>query len=226
MNLVLTCEHYSNALPQEHSNLFISQPEVAHSHRAYDLGAEPLYHALQPLARHSLHYPYSRLLIEPNRSQHHPKLFSEFTKTLSLEEKGVLLQRYYLPYRNQVAAHCKTVIKQIGTVFHLSIHSFTPVLAGEVRNADIGLLYDPKSPQEKQWTFRFKRALKAGDPALRVRSNYPYLGTADGLTTHLRKELPVGYAGMELEVKNDIISSKLIAQIYTALTQVLAHPPQ
>ena len=34
-------------------------------------------------------------------------------------------------------------------VLHVAVHSFTPVLHGERRNADVGLLYDPARPRER-----------------------------------------------------------------------------
>src|SRR4030065_143064 len=57
--------------------------------------------------------------------------------------RRAILNRYSRPYRNRVEAHIAAAIAQGSRVIHLSSHSFTPVLDGEVRNADIGLLYDP-----------------------------------------------------------------------------------
>ncbi|MFZ0489378.1 MAG: N-formylglutamate amidohydrolase, partial [Salegentibacter sp.] len=85
-------------------------------------------------------------------------------------------------------------------VWHLSVHSFTPQLKGETRNADIGLLYDPSRKMEKKISADFKRLLQEEIPALKIRYNYPYLGKADGFTTYLRKKFPKQYAGIELEV--------------------------
>jgi predicted N-formylglutamate amidohydrolase len=81
------------------------------------------------------------------------------------------------------------------------MHSFTPELRGEVRNADIGFLYDPSRPGERSLGRAWKRSLKILRSDLRVRMNYPYLGTTDGLTTSLRKLFsPDEYIGFEIEV--------------------------
>ena len=91
-------------------------------------------------------------------------------------------------------------------VLHLSIHSFTPKLNGIERNADIGLLYDPSKKAEKAFCARMKQELLAEGLELRVRFNYPYLGKADGFTTHLRKVFPENYSGIELEVNQKFSS--------------------
>jgi predicted N-formylglutamate amidohydrolase len=87
----------------------------------------------------------------------------------------------------------------------LSIHSFTPKLDGQVRNCDVGILYDPKRPMEKTVAADLKRALVSMDGVLRVRWNYPYRGIADGFTTHLRKRFSKSrYAGIEIEINQQL----------------------
>jgi predicted N-formylglutamate amidohydrolase len=88
-----------------------------------------------------------------------------------------------------------------GYVIHLSSHSFTPELDSIVRNADIGLLYDPTRSGEVDLCDRWKAALKASAPGLCIRRNYPYAGKGDGLTSWFRKQLPPDvYMGIELEI--------------------------
>jgi predicted N-formylglutamate amidohydrolase len=81
------------------------------------------------------------------------------------------------------------------------MHSFTPVLKGEVRRADVAFLYDPASQVERDLCDGWSSRLKLARPDLRVRRNYPYRGTDDGFTTALRAEFGERkYAGIELEV--------------------------
>jgi predicted N-formylglutamate amidohydrolase len=83
-------------------------------------------------------------------------------------------------------------------VLHISVHTFTPVLHGVTRNADIGLLYDPSRKSEKQFAELWGAKLSALG---RVRNNYPYKGTNDGHTTALRRIFKQEvYLGIELEV--------------------------
>ena len=84
---------------------------------------------------------------------------------------------------------------------HISSHSFTPELHGKVRNADIGLLYDPARKGEVQFCELWKKSLAVCAPKLKVRRNYPYAGKGDGLTRHFRAQFsPAVYIGVELEI--------------------------
>jgi len=143
----------------------------------------------------------SRLLIDLNRSVGHPKLYSEATRGAPAGVRREILEAHYLPYRDQVEAHIAGEIAKGRRVVHVSSHSFTPVLEGEVRNADIGLLYDPGRAAEAGLCKDWQAALKARAPEIRVRRNYPYTGKSDGFTAHLRRRFAKDtYAGIELEV--------------------------
>ena len=97
-------------------------------------------------------------------------------------------------------------------------YSFTPVLAGQTRRADIGLLYDPGRRDEARFARAFRSAARAIDPELRVRFNYPYRGTTDGLTTTLRRELPPArYLGIELEVNQALLTGAAAVRRHVAL---------
>ncbi len=104
---------------------------------------------------------------------------------------------------------------------HLSCHSFTPRLAGKVRNADIGLLFDPSRGREVKLVAAIAAEIRRELPDLRVRRNYPYRGTADGHTTALRRALPASrYLGIEIELSQaHAIEAK--RGIASALAQVL-----
>ncbi|GGG54089.1 N-formylglutamate amidohydrolase [Bizionia arctica] len=222
MKLVLTCEHGGHDIPKIYDPLFTNQQAILETHRGYDLGALDLFHYLKPLSDFSISSTTSRLLIELNRSLHHSKLFSEFSKTLSKEEKKQLIESYYLVYRNKVENQIKEFINTGETVLHLSVHSFTPVLNDEVRDADIGLLFDSRKTLEKQFCKIFKENLNNLKSGYRLRFNYPYLGKADGFTTYLRKQIPENYLGIELEINqkfstDNVMDLNLKQDVSTAL---------
>jgi len=83
-----------------------------------------------------------------------------------------------------------------GSVIHISMHSFTPVMEGVTRDCDIGLLYNPLRLEEKE----FCNGLFSLLSSVRVRRNYPYHGSSDGLTTELRKVFEKNYIGVEIEL--------------------------
>lgn len=143
----------------------------------------------------------SRLLIDLNRSIGHPRLYSEATRDAPVMVRSELLDKYYLPYRSKVEADIAEVIARGNRVIHIASHSFTPELDGTVRNADIGLLYDPARPGEIALSRRWQAQFKTLAPELKVRRNYPYKGKSDGFTAYLRRRFPVeAYIGIELEI--------------------------
>ena len=226
MKLVLTCEHAFNTIPQEYQNLFINAEETLESHRGYDPGALDLFKELKDLADFSFFHKTGRLLVEVNRSKGHSSLFSEFTKKLSGKSKTKLLDQYYFPYRDSVEKQISSIIEKGEKVLHFSVHTFTPKLDEEIRNTDIGLLYDPSRSEEKEFSKKFKQNIKNQNPELKIRFNYPYLGKADGFTTYLRKRFPENYMGIELEVNqkfvsNNTMNSKHKKQVFSALKSLL-----
>ncbi|SDS41130.1 N-formylglutamate amidohydrolase [Christiangramia echinicola] len=206
MKLVLTCEHAFPDIPEKYKQLFLKDINVLKTHEAYDPGAFDVFQKLKILGDVSHYQKIGRLLIESNRSEWHRSLFSRFSEILTVEQKKELLDTYYIPYRNEVIRSIKELIDAGDRVVHISIHSFTPVLYGKERNADIGLLYDSQSKDEKQFARKWKVLLLNNFPDLKVRFNYPYLGRSDGFTTSLRKLFPENYVGIELEMNQKWVS--------------------
>ncbi len=147
----------------------------------------------------------SRLLVDLNRSIGHPRLFSPMTRVLPEQARARILERHYRPYRTRVEQVVAQQVSHGRRVIHISSHSFTPMLDGRHRRADVGLLYHPARRGEVALCARWKQSIAALAPELRVRRNYPYAGKEDGLTAHLRRRFPPGaYVGIELEVNQRI----------------------
>lgn len=200
--LLITCEHGGNKVPVEYAQLFSGYEALLATHRGYDRGALRM---ARDFARHFkaplIYATTTRLLADLNRSPGHPGLFSEATRGLPREVREKILARYHRPYRSQVEHRVRDRVAAGQRVFHLSSHSFTPVMDGVVRDADVGLLYDPSRPGERALALRWRRSIRDLDPDLRVRMNYPYAGKADGLIPHLRRHFAADrYVGIELEI--------------------------
>ena len=232
--IIITCEHGGCEVPAAYRSLFQGQTATLVSHRGWDPGA------LQVAARlgYSLRVPLfcstvSRLLIDNNRSLGHRQLFSEFSRSLSAKDKEEVTGRYYLPHRKEVMQAIETAIAAGRPVVHLAIHSFTPVLNGRRRQADLGLLYDPARGNEQQFCQGWQAGLEKAGPHLAVRRNYPYRGRADGLATWLRRRYPEeAYLGIEVEINQRLLTeagggesiARLLGQtLRTSLAQPL--PP-
>ncbi len=209
-HLLLTAEHAGNRIPREHAPLFRDAGQVLQSHRGWDPGSLEIGRALsRELGAPLLTVDWSRLLVESNRSPNNPRIWSEFTAGLPVAERQQILDRYWWPHRNEVLAAVQAGVDSNRRVVHIAVHSFTGVLHGEERNAEIALLYDPARPGEVDLCNRWIEGLRELFPEFRVRRNYPYRGNADGLTTWLRRRFPdPNYAGIELELNQDLLSSK------------------
>jgi len=203
-HLLITCEHGGNRIPARYRPLFAGREALLQSHRGFDPGARILARELSRALAAPLYVSTtSRLLIDLNRSIGHPALYSEATRSAPATVRREILEKYYRPYRNKVEVHIAAAIAGGSRLIHISSHSFTPVLDGAVRNADIGLLYDPARPGEVDLCRCWQARLKALAPEWKVRRNYPYTGRSDGLTAYLRRRFPAGaYVGVELEINH------------------------
>ena len=142
---------------------------------------------------------------------------------LRLQEQKGLLQQYYVPYRNQVTQYVHELIAKHGRLIHLSIHSFTPNLAGKIRQGDIGLLYDPQRAEEKSLCLHWQNLLKQKAPHYRVRRNYPYQGVSDSIMRPFRREYSSKkYIGIELESNQAILQGDQSRFHTRILVQTLA----
>jgi len=199
---ILTCEHAGNDIPAEYEWLFKGKEEALVSHKAIDFGALRLAKHLATKTGLPLFYTtVSRLLVEANRSMHNEELFSEYSKQLAAPEKQKILGQYYYPHRNEAEQKIQTEIAAGNQVFHLAIHTFTPAMNGEVRPAEIGILFDPERALEVAFAEQLKTKLLAENPDRKVLYNSPYPGTADGFPTYLRKKFSKDqYAGFEMEI--------------------------
>jgi predicted N-formylglutamate amidohydrolase len=220
-DLVITCEHGGNRIPAPYRGLFHAQQAPLDSHRGYDPGALILARALaKKFAAPLVASTVSRLLVDLNRSVGHPRLYSEATRRAPADVRQRILKHYYQPYREQAERFVRQAIAGRGRVIHLSSHSFTPELNGKVRDADIGLLYDPARPGEADLCQRWKASLETCALDLTVRRNYPYAGKGDGLTAWFRRCLPPGaYVGIELEVNQKHVVNA--GENWTAMRKVI-----
>ncbi len=199
---LVTCEHGGDRIPATYRQIFANAGATLASHRGHDAGALQLARRLAiTLGAPLIASTVSRLLIDLNRSTHHRQLYSEWTRQLPMPARQEIAMRYYHPYRTRAEAWIAHAVMHHQQVIHLSCHSFTPVFDGVVREADIGLLYDPASFAEAALCRQWQARLASREAALRVRRNYPYRGTADGFVTYLRHRYShANYLGIEIEV--------------------------
>lgn len=205
--LIVTCEHGGNEVPPAFASLFDDHRSLLSSHRGWDPGALELARELaQAFGASCFASTTTRLLVDLNRSVGHKHQFSEITRPLSRSARQDILAVHYRPYREAIEREVARHIAAGRSVLHVASHSFTPVLDGTVRRADVACLYDPRRPSESALAGQWLTALARLAPGLRLRRNYPYQGRGDGLTALLRKRFPdAAYAGIELEVNQSFV---------------------
>jgi len=227
--VLVSCEHGGNRVPRDYAPLFAGAADVLATHRGYDLGALEVARAFgAQLGVEPFIATTTRLVVDLNRSPDNRNLFSAYTRSLSGVQRAAAMAAHYWPYRNAVEAAVADAARVRAPVLHVSAHSFTPELRGEVRNCDIGFLYDPRRRGEVRFIEAWYAALREANPELVLRRNYPYRGVSDALVTHLRRRYGArGYVGMELEINQKHVGSRgwraLVGVLAGTLAAAVAH---
>lgn len=224
--VVVSCEHATRYVPPALRALFVDAEDVLNSHAGWDPGAQELAHVVAtafvaPLVEAKV----SRLVIEANRTLGHPHLFSRYTRRLPATQKAALIEAYTRPHQHAVRDLVTQALRIAGPrpIVHLSVHSFTPIWKGVLRDVDVGWLYDAQRPLETDLAKRLQRSLQRADATLRVRRNRPYSGGADGLTTWLRTQFDArDYVGLELEVSQAFPGTPRWPHLMRLLVQTLS----
>jgi predicted N-formylglutamate amidohydrolase len=203
----LVCDHASRRIPAALGTMGLD-PAVRRCHLALDIGAGALTRKLAAsLGSTAVLCRYSRLVVDCNRQLMDPGAFLEFgdgvivpgNRNLHRDDKGMRADEIYWPYHGAIGSQLKRLAdSDIKPVF-VAVHSFTPVLNGEARSWEMGVLWD-RDPVTAQV---FIESLR--DAGYLVGDNEPYSGKAPQdftVDTHAeRGELP--HVG--LEIRQDLI---------------------
>ncbi len=216
---IISCEHGGNDVPESFASYFNGQSDVLHSHKGWDRGALQIAQGFAAQLNQELIFStVSRLLIEQNRTLKHPELFSAISETFTKAQKQQLIEELYLPYIEKLGKRIENLISKQKDIIHVSVHSFTPILNGSTRTAEIGILYDPANQREVAFANEWSSKISKNTPKWRVKMNYPYLGTDDGLTAYFRQHFKQAYAGVELEINAKLFDEYSIELLIDKLT--------
>lgn len=208
--VLLVCEHASNTIPGRYGDLGLSD-DVLSSHIAWDPGALAVARLLsQKLDAALVFQRFSRLIYDCNRppeSASAMPLTSEIydipgNSKLDEAERFLRTAALYIPFHEAVSNVVeKRKILGIKSVI-VTIHSFTPVYHGRVRDVEIGILHDADARLADAMLADSKTA------SFKVERNQPY-GPDDGVTHTLRLHaLPDGLLNVMIEVRNDLIADE------------------
>jgi predicted N-formylglutamate amidohydrolase len=123
---------------------FVRYEHLLPTLRGWDPGALDLARDIAERFPAPLYYDTTtRLLVDLNRSVGTRDLHSEATRHLPLAERRTILERYYHPHRRKTEGAVGAAVDG-GARSSMWPRTASPRrLNGQIRTADIGLLYDP-----------------------------------------------------------------------------------
>ena len=209
-SLVMTCEHAGNELPPGFE-LSEQEREWLEDHWGWDIGAERLVRALmerEPAV--AVLSRYSRLLCDVNRHLDRwdlarPHVGGEpidFNAELTERDLQQRVDRFHTPYHEAVDECLSEVNRHSPEFFLVSVHTFTPVLGEEVRDMEVGLLFDHGQEHYIEPIYEELEAEKFD-----VAYNEPYSGKEGFIYSVERHGSNYGVRFLEIEVRNDLVDT-------------------
>jgi predicted N-formylglutamate amidohydrolase len=208
---LLVCEHAGRLVPSD-LDLCVAAPEMDR-HIAFDIGAEGLSRRLSARLRAPLILQrYSRLVIDCNRPLRAPDCIPEVSDGTAVSANVRLseaerLRRYdeiHRPFHDAIGATLDAREKAGQGTIIVTVHSFTPRLAGRDRPWLLGLLHN----RDGRFARRLMDVIAACHPAIVAEHNQPYC--VDDLSDYT---IPVHGEARKLpqvllEVRNDQIADE------------------
>jgi predicted N-formylglutamate amidohydrolase len=207
---LVICDHASRAFPRAMNRLGL--PELAGwQHIAWDIGAGELARGLS----HALDAPavlagYSRLIVDCNRRPEDPEAFRRESDgwtvpgnaALGEFERRLRLGCFFDPYHEAIAAMLADFRRRAVVPMVVSVHTFTPEMAGRARPWHIGVLWD----KDQASAHRLIEGLRAVE-GLVVGDNEPYSGKHPSDYTIDHHAEQAGLPHVCIEVRQDTLES-------------------
>jgi predicted N-formylglutamate amidohydrolase len=205
--ILLVCDHASRRFPRALGTMGLD-PFARRCHLAVDIGAGALTEALaDSLGVTAVLCQYSRLIVDCNRQLMDPGAFLEFgdgviipgNRSLHQQDKDVRAKDIYWPYHGAVEAQVSRFRDMDTDPVFISIHSFTPVLNGESRTWEMGVLWDKDRVTAEIFVNDLREA------GYLVGDNEPYSGKApqDFTIDHHAEQIGIPHVG--IEIRQDLI---------------------
>jgi len=226
--ILLVCDHASHRFPKALGDMGLD-PFARRCHLAVDIGAGRVTESLaKSLGVTAVVHNYSRLVIDCNRQLMDPSAFLEYgdgilvpgNRNLHQEDKDLRSSALYWPYHCAIDEQVQRLRKAGPSPAFISIHSFTPVLNGESRKWEMGILWD----KDERLREIFLEGLRAA--GYLVGDNEPYSGKApqDFTIDHHAEEVGLPHIG--IEIRQDLVDDEAgVAEIAEAMRQIIASIP-
>ncbi|MBT8103216.1 MAG: N-formylglutamate amidohydrolase [Gammaproteobacteria bacterium] len=227
--ILLVCDHASCRFPRSLGDMGLD-PFARRCHLAIDIGAGPLTEALaESLGVTAVVHNYSRLIVDCNRQLMDPGAFLEYgdgilvpgNRNLHQADKDLRASALYWPYHCAIDEQVQRLRGLGPAPAFISIHSFTPVLNGESRAWQIGVLWDKDESLRQIFLEGFRAA------GYYVGDNEPYSGKApqDFTIDHHAEEIGLPHVG--IEIRQDLIDDEAgVAEIAGVMHKIIASIPE
>ena len=206
--VLLVCDHASNRFPRSLGTMGLDYLNRV-SHIALDIGANAIAEALADnLGATAVLCQYSRLIVDCNRKLIDDSAFLEYSDGVDIpgnhdlqsNEKEKRASEIYWPYHNAIKDQIVRLKKHGIDPVVISIHSFTPVINGNDRKWEMGVLWD-KDPVTAE--IFLTRLVEAG---YLVGDNKPYSGKdPEDFTIDFHAE-STGLPHVGIEISQDLIN--------------------
>lgn len=206
--VLLVCDHASRRIPRALGDLGVAAADLDR-HIAWDIGTAALARALsERLDATAVLAGYSRLVVDLNRPLYSPTLMPERSdgtpipgnQDLTAAARESRLAALFHPYHDTLRRVIERRRMNGQPTLLLSVHSFTPVMAGHRRPWHAGLLWNA----DRRLAGALIDALSA-EPGLVVGENQPYSGQdPEGYTLRMQAEA-LGLPGCLIEIRQDLI---------------------
>ena len=205
--VLLVCDHASCRIPKSLGDMGLD-PFARRCHLAVDIGAGALTEKLAAsLGVSAVLAQYSRLVIDCNRQFLDSGAFLEFgdgvlipgNRNLHRADKELRAEALYWPYHTAVDKQVQRLLSAGPAPAFIAVHSFTPVMNGEARPWEMGVLWDTDTRLRDIFLQDFTAAgYAAGD-------NEPYSGKGpqDFTIDHHAEALGLPHVG--IEIRQDLI---------------------
>jgi predicted N-formylglutamate amidohydrolase len=207
---LVICDHASRAFPRGMQRLGL--PELpSWQHIAWDIGAGELARGLaNALDAPAVLAGYSRLIVDCNRKPEDPEAFRlesdgwvvPGNASLGEFERRTRLACFFDPYHEAIAAMLAG-FRQRGVVpMVVSVHTFTPEMAGVARPWHIGVLWDKDESSARRLIAGLRQV-----EGLVVGDNQPYSGKHPSDYTIDHHAEQAGLPHVCIEVRQDTLES-------------------
>ena len=206
--LLLLCDHASNAVPRRLAGLGLLERDL-NRHIAHDIGAAGITrHLAKRFDAPAILAGYSRLVIDCNRTlDHETSIIPESDATvipgnarLGDGERRARAAACFWPYHRQIARTLESFDRRGVVPALIAVHSFTPVLLGNRRPWQIGVLWN----EDDRIAAPLIEALRARTD-YEIGDNEPYSGKTHTGFTMAEHAIAAGRPCVMLEIREDLV---------------------